>query len=165
MLLFSFDNEDGHVNCGILLFKISGTWITNKQKNLQGHPQKRRNKTIAGRASGAGNCNFACDWARSPICGGLRTGSWGGGGVVHDWNALGTPHCTFANGLAKPASPPSAVPFFEPPVLLLPPNKLSVFGSEMFPNPAFRSASLVPKELSIFFNLFIFSRLDVVCFR
>lgn len=76
--------------------------------------------------------------------------------MVHDWNALGTPHCTFANGLAKPASPPSAAPFFELPVLLLPPNKLSVFGSEMFPNPAFRSASLVPKELSIFLFIYFF---------
>jgi hypothetical protein len=62
---------------------------------------------------------------------------------------LGTPHCTFAKGLAKPESPPSEVPFFELPVLL-PPKRLSVFGSERFPNPAFRNASFVPSELSIF---------------
>jgi hypothetical protein len=81
--------------------------------------------------------------------GGLRIGFWGGGGVVQDCRAFGTPHCTFANGLAKPVSPPSAplvFPFFVLPL----PNKPSVLGSETLPSPAFRRAILVPRELNMF---------------
>jgi hypothetical protein len=80
--------------------------------------------------------------------GGLRTGVWGGGGVVQDCRAFGTPHCTFAKGLAKPVSPPSA-PLVLPFLVFPLPNKSSVFGSLTLPNPAFRRAILVPSELNI----------------
>lgn len=117
--------------------------------DVQGQPQNLRNKSIVGRPLASGKGNLACDCARSPICGGLRTGFCGGGGVCHDCSALGTPHCTFAKGFAKPAAASSAAafPFFELGLLL--PKKLSVLGSETLPNPALRRASLVPSELSM----------------
>jgi len=115
----------------------------------QGHPQNLRNSSIVGRPSAVGNCNLGWLCARSPMFGGLRTGFCGGGGVVQDCRAFGTPHCTFANGLAKPVSPPSA-PFVFPFFVLPFPNKPSVFGSDTPPSPAFRRAIFVPRELNMF---------------
>jgi hypothetical protein len=70
--------------------------------------------------------------------------------VVHDCRAFGTPHCTFANGLAMPVFPPSPLLLFAFP----PPNKPSVFGSDTLPNPALRMAYLVPSELNILIVVF-----------
>jgi hypothetical protein len=113
---------------------------------VHGHPVNLKNSTTQGLPSIVGNLSFPCVWALSPIRGGSRTGFGGGGGVDHDDSAFGMPHCTFANGLAKPPSPPLvSVPFVFPP-----PNKPSVFGKEMPPNPARCRAILVPSLLNIF---------------